>query len=105
MLTQPNPSVPTLAPTSGGSSANPLATSALFGEFERRRQLPSDIQGHLLTLSPWARGWPFAHVVELGGRSGVSTAAVLAALAGDCKADLCAFGACGPDVPAALRAA
>src|SRR5260370_40177957 len=98
MLTQTNPSVPTLAPTSGGSSANPLATSALFGEFERRRQLPSDIQDHLLTLYTWARGWPFAHVVELGVPSGGSTPAFLAALEGARKGHLWSFDARACDV-------
>src|SRR5258708_28394811 len=103
MLTQPNPSVPTLAPTSGGSSGNARATSALCGEFERRRQLPSDIQDHLLTLYTWARGWPFAHVVELGVRSGVSTSAFLAALEVDRKGHLWSFDTADADVPEAFR--
>ena len=103
MLTQPNPSTPTLAPTSGGGSANPLITSTLFGEFERRRQTPSDVQDHLLTLYTWARGWPFAHVVELGVRAGVSTSAFLAALEVDRKGHLWSFDTADADVPGVFR--
>src|SRR5258708_39166493 len=84
MQTQPNPSVPTLAPTSGGGSCGCASTSVLFAEFESRRQLPSDMQDHMLFLYKTARPWPAgAKIPELGVRKGNSTASSLAALESD----------------------
>src|SRR5258708_35185269 len=81
MQTQPNPSVPTLAPTSGGGSCGCASTSMLFAEFEGRRQLPSDMQDHMLFLYRTARHWPGgAKILELGVRRGNSPITVLAAL-------------------------
>lgn len=75
----------------------------MFGEFEHRRQVPSDIVDHLLALYTWARGWPNAHIVELGVRSGVSTSAFLAALEVDRKGHLWSFDIAEPDVPDLFR--
>lgn len=50
----------------------------MYGEYERRRSIPSDIGDHLPELYHWARGWPSGHIVELGTRTGNSTSALLA---------------------------
>jgi predicted O-methyltransferase YrrM len=83
----------TLAPSGA------LSASRLLREFEGRRQIPSDIQDHLLTLYTWARGWQFAHILELGVRTGNSTAAFLAALEVDRRGHLWSVDFNPPDVP------
>ena len=49
-------------------------TTAMFARYQQERQTQSDIQHHLGLLFSLARG----NVLELGTRSGVSTAALLA---------------------------
>lgn len=104
-MTQPNASIPTLPPTSDGSSprGGSLRTSVLYEEFEKRRSIPSDIVDHLLTLYTWTRGWPFAHVVELGVRTGVSTSAFLAACEVDRKGHVWSFDIAPAVVPDCFR--
>ena len=83
----------------------------LFGEYERRRSLPSDIVDHLPELYHWARGWPFAHIAELGtggasrgpGGSGNSTSALLAGVEVTGRGHVWSFDIEPPDVPDAFR--
>lgn len=100
-MTQPNPSIVTSPPTSDGVSpvTGSLAVSTLFAEFERRRQVSSDIVDHMLTLYSWARGWPNAHILELGVRKGNSTCAFLAALEVDRRGCLWSIDIATPEVP------
>src|SRR6266852_4831884 len=95
---QPNSTL-TLPPTSGGGSGTWPGTSTQYEEFERRRQIPSDMQDHMLDLFTWARGWPFAHILELGVRRGNSTCAFLAALETDRKGHLWSVDIAPPEVP------
>lgn len=53
----------------------------------------------MLDLYTWARGWPYAHVVEMGVRSGNSTSAFLAALEVDRKGHLWSIDLEDPEVP------
>jgi predicted O-methyltransferase YrrM len=76
----------------------------LYGEYERRRSLPSDIQDHLPELYHWARGWPFAHIVELGTRTGVSTSALLAGVEADRRGHVWSYDLDPADVPEAFAA-
>jgi len=71
--------MPTSPPTSAGGCAACAPTLPLFAEYERRLRTPSDIQQHLPELFRWAATQHDANVVELGTRSGNSTAAFLAA--------------------------
>jgi len=98
-VTQPADTLPTLPHTSGGALDGWLRTSALFAEFEKRREIPSDMQDHLLDLFTWGRGWPFAHILELGVRTGNSTSAFLAALETDRRGTLWSVDIAEPDVP------
>jgi predicted O-methyltransferase YrrM len=54
----------------------------------------------MLELYTWGRGWPFAHILELGTRTGNSTAAFLAALDIDRRGHLWSIDADRPQVPA-----
>lgn len=53
----------------------------------------------MLDLYTWARGWPFAHIVELGVRTGNSTSAFLAALEVDRRGHLWSIDIADPLVP------
>lgn len=72
----------------------------LYAEYERRRATPSDIQDHLTELYHWARGWPFAHIVELGTRTGNSTSALLAGVEIHRRGHVWSIDIDDPDVPA-----
>lgn len=53
----------------------------------------------MLELFTWARGWPFAHILELGVRRGNSTISFLAALETDRKGHLWSIDIAPPEVP------
>ena len=98
-MTQPNATIPTLPPTSDGVCEACRATLPLYGEYERRRSIPSDIVDHLPELYHWARGWHFAHIVELGTRSGNSTSAFLAGVEADRRGHVWSFDLDQAQVP------
>ena len=95
----------TCEPTPDGSSIPCVRTSPLWQEYERRRQTPSDIQDHLLTLYTWTRGWSRpggARAVELCTRTGNSTVAFLAACEIDRKGHVWSFDIRPAEVPDAF---
>lgn len=53
----------------------------------------------MLEIYTWARGWPSAHILECGVRTGNSTAAILAALEVDRRGCLWSLDINDPDVP------
>jgi predicted O-methyltransferase YrrM len=57
------------------------------------------MQDHMLTLYTWARGWPFAHILELGVCKGNSTCSFLAALEIDRRGCLWSIDIGNPIVP------
>lgn len=61
------------------------------------------MQDHLVELYSWARGWDFAHIVELGVRTGNSTCAFLAGLEVHRRGHLWSIDINPADVPAEWR--
>ena len=104
MTQQPDTSM-TSPSTSGGGCAACGKTYPLFAEYEKRRRVPSDIVDHLPVLNAWARGWlrrntgKGPYILELGVRSGNSTAAFLAGLEHHGYGQLWSVDINVPDVP------
>jgi hypothetical protein len=104
-MTQPNPTIVTQQPTAAGGCAGCGKTYPLFAEYERRSRIPSDIVDHLPILNAWARGWlrrntgKGPYILELGVRSGNSTAAFLAGLEAHGYGQLWSIDINVPDVP------